>query len=73
MEVRTVIYWNPETNVTQYEKPAALPPPLPPGPPPATSTPKLNLTSRQSNAAREHPKPAKSANDAISAATKGSF
>ncbi|KAL0388929.1 UNVERIFIED_CONTAM: DEAD-box ATP-dependent RNA helicase 40 [Sesamum radiatum] len=35
-------YWNPETNVTQYEKPAALPPPLPPGPPPATSTPKLN-------------------------------
>lgn len=34
-------YWNPETNVTQYEKPAALPPPLPPGPPPAVSTPKL--------------------------------
>ncbi|KAL9407553.1 hypothetical protein AB3S75_046155 [Citrus x aurantiifolia] len=34
-------YWNPETNVTQYEKPAALPPPLPPGPPPAGSTPKL--------------------------------
>ncbi|XP_057986129.1 DEAD-box ATP-dependent RNA helicase 40 isoform X2 [Hevea brasiliensis] len=33
-------YWNPETNVTQYEKPASLPPPLPPGPPP-TSTPKL--------------------------------
>lgn len=33
-------YWNPETNVTQYEKPAALPPPLPPGPPPAV-TPKL--------------------------------
>ncbi|KAJ0091872.1 hypothetical protein Patl1_24792 [Pistacia atlantica] len=35
-------YWNPETNITQYEKPAAaLPPPLPPGPPPATTTPKL--------------------------------
>ncbi|KAL5849062.1 hypothetical protein ACOSQ4_007075 [Xanthoceras sorbifolium] len=34
-------YWNPETNVTQYEKPATLPPPLPPGPPPASSTPKL--------------------------------
>ncbi|KAI9193833.1 hypothetical protein LWI28_000591 [Acer negundo] len=33
-------YWNPETNVTQYEKPATLPPPLPPGPPPA-SMPKL--------------------------------
>ncbi|KAL2464468.1 DEAD-box ATP-dependent RNA helicase 40 [Forsythia ovata] len=37
-------YWNPETNVTQYEKPAALPPPLPSGPPPppAVSTPKMN-------------------------------
>lgn len=34
-------YWNPETNITQYEKPAALPPPLPPGHPPATTTPKL--------------------------------
>lgn len=34
-------YWNPETNVTQYEKPATLPPPLPSGPPPAVSTPKL--------------------------------
>lgn len=34
-------YWNPETNVTQYEKPTALPPPLPAGPPPAVSTPKL--------------------------------
>lgn len=34
-------YWNPETNVTQYEKPATLPPPLPPGPPPSVSTPKL--------------------------------
>lgn len=33
-------YWNPETNVTQYEKPTSLPPPLPPGPPP--STPKMN-------------------------------
>lgn len=29
-------YWNPETNVTQYEKPAALPPPLPAGPQPGT-------------------------------------
>lgn len=28
-------YWNPETNVTQYEKPA------PPVPPPSTTTPKL--------------------------------
>ncbi|KAK6913628.1 DEAD/DEAH box helicase domain, partial [Dillenia turbinata] len=38
-------YWNPETNITQYEKPAAtLPPPLPPGPPPAASTPKLAQT-----------------------------
>ncbi|CAH9142249.1 unnamed protein product, partial [Cuscuta epithymum] len=27
-------YWNPETNVTQYEKPSALPPPLPLGQPP---------------------------------------
>ncbi|KAL1548251.1 RNA helicase [Salvia divinorum] len=27
-------YWNPETNVTQYEKPTSLPPPLPLGPPP---------------------------------------
>lgn len=34
-------YWNPETNVTQYEKPASVPPPLPAGPPPAASTPKL--------------------------------
>ncbi|KDP27709.1 hypothetical protein JCGZ_19832 [Jatropha curcas] len=34
-------YWNPETNITQYEKPASLPPPLPPGPPPPASTPKL--------------------------------
>lgn len=35
-------YWNPETNVTQYEKPTSLPPPLPPGLPPAASTPKMN-------------------------------
>lgn len=34
-------YWNPETNITQYEKPTALPPPLPAGPPPVPSTPKL--------------------------------
>uniref|UniRef100_A0A5B6ZCT1 RNA helicase n=1 Tax=Davidia involucrata TaxID=16924 RepID=A0A5B6ZCT1_DAVIN len=34
-------YWNPETNITQYEKPTALPPPLPPGTLPAASTPKL--------------------------------
>ncbi|KAL5541451.1 hypothetical protein UlMin_009161 [Ulmus minor] len=34
-------YWNPETNITQYEKPASLPPPLPLGPPPSASTPKL--------------------------------
>ncbi|GJN05138.1 hypothetical protein PR202_ga22743 [Eleusine coracana subsp. coracana] len=33
----TLYYWNPETNVTQYEKPAAPAgaPPLPAGPPPA--------------------------------------
>ncbi|KAG6731471.1 hypothetical protein I3843_01G123500 [Carya illinoinensis] len=34
-------YWNPETNVTQYEKPSSLPPPLPAGQPPIASTPKL--------------------------------
>lgn len=34
-------YWNPETNITQYEKPTVLQPPLPPGPPPAAATPKL--------------------------------
>uniref|UniRef100_A0A1J3D5R2 DEAD-box ATP-dependent RNA helicase 40 n=1 Tax=Noccaea caerulescens TaxID=107243 RepID=A0A1J3D5R2_NOCCA len=27
-------YWNPETNITQYERPCAPPPPLPAGPPP---------------------------------------
>ncbi|KAG0472106.1 hypothetical protein HPP92_016652 [Vanilla planifolia] len=30
-------YWNPETNVTQYEKPAGTVPPLPPVPPDLTS------------------------------------
>lgn len=34
-------YWNPETNVTQYEKPASLTPPLPTGQPPAASMPML--------------------------------
>ncbi|THF95987.1 hypothetical protein TEA_009390 [Camellia sinensis var. sinensis] len=34
-------YWNPETNITQYEKPSSLPPPLPPGLPSSVSTPKL--------------------------------
>ncbi|XP_068661408.1 DEAD-box ATP-dependent RNA helicase 46-like [Aristolochia californica] len=35
-------YWNPETNVTQYERPPSTgPPPLPLGPPPTVSTPKL--------------------------------
>lgn len=33
-------YWNPETNVTQYEKPVSLPPPLPLGPHPSVSTSK---------------------------------
>lgn len=33
-------YWNPETNVTQYEKPVSLPPPLPLGPHPSASTSK---------------------------------
>lgn len=30
-------YWNPDTNITQYEKPTALPPPVPSGPPPVPS------------------------------------
>nr|POF03124.1 dead-box atp-dependent rna helicase 40 [Quercus suber] len=34
-------YWNPETNVTQYEKPASLAPPMPVGQPTVASTPKL--------------------------------
>ncbi|KAJ6848384.1 putative DEAD-box ATP-dependent RNA helicase 40 isoform X1 [Iris pallida] len=34
-------YWNPETNVTQYDRPASLAPPLPPGPPPSASTQNL--------------------------------
>lgn len=41
-----IYYWNPETNVTQYERPVPpqpqpppLPPPLPPGPPPANLAP----------------------------------
>ncbi|KAK4265971.1 hypothetical protein QN277_026950 [Acacia crassicarpa] len=34
-------YWNPETNITQYEKPTALPSPLPAGPPQSVSAPKL--------------------------------
>ncbi|CAA2946273.1 DEAD-box ATP-dependent RNA helicase 40 [Olea europaea subsp. europaea] len=40
-------YWNPETNVTQYEKPAVLPPPLPSGPlpTPTVSTPNMNPVS----------------------------
>lgn len=29
-------YWNPETNITQYEKPTALPPPVPPASKPAS-------------------------------------
>lgn len=32
-------YWNPESNVTQYEKPTAVPP-MPSGPPPVPSVPK---------------------------------
>lgn len=36
----TVYYWNPETNITQYEKPATLPPQLASGPP-VPSTPTL--------------------------------
>ncbi|KAJ6357175.1 hypothetical protein OIU78_005120 [Salix suchowensis] len=34
-------YWNPETNVTQYEKPPSVPPQMPPALPPNPSTPKL--------------------------------
>ncbi|KAJ1257917.1 hypothetical protein BS78_10G033300 [Paspalum vaginatum] len=37
----TLYYWNPETNVTQYEKPAAAAPPLPAGPPPPTAAPQV--------------------------------
>ncbi|KAI7744953.1 hypothetical protein M8C21_027074, partial [Ambrosia artemisiifolia] len=32
-------YWNPETNITQYEKPTAVPPQVPSGPPPVPSVP----------------------------------
>ncbi|KAG8090404.1 hypothetical protein GUJ93_ZPchr0011g28720 [Zizania palustris] len=35
----TLYYWNPDTNETQYERPAAAVPPLPTGPPPITATP----------------------------------
>ncbi|KAL3505572.1 hypothetical protein ACH5RR_030954 [Cinchona calisaya] len=36
-------YWNPETNITQYEKPTVVaPPPLPPGPPPTASIPTVD-------------------------------
>ncbi|KAH9325676.1 hypothetical protein KI387_005854, partial [Taxus chinensis] len=45
-------YWNPESNVTQYEKPQPqpqpqpqAPPPLPPGPPPAVTTPNVVTAS----------------------------
>ncbi|XP_019425567.1 PREDICTED: DEAD-box ATP-dependent RNA helicase 40-like isoform X2 [Lupinus angustifolius] len=34
-------YWNPETNDTQYERPAPLAPPVPAGPAPGASTPSL--------------------------------
>ncbi|RDX76804.1 DEAD-box ATP-dependent RNA helicase 40, partial [Mucuna pruriens] len=34
-------YWNPETNVTQYEKPAPITPPVPSGPAPVASAPSL--------------------------------
>lgn len=34
-------YWNPETNITQYEKPPSVPPQMPPALPPNASTPKL--------------------------------
>ncbi|XP_062095036.1 DEAD-box ATP-dependent RNA helicase 46-like [Humulus lupulus] len=54
-------YWNPETNVTQYEKPASAPPPLPLGPPPAAApTPKLapipvaHSVSQQNNGLAQH-------------------
>ncbi|KAM0042079.1 putative RNA helicase [Helianthus debilis subsp. tardiflorus] len=33
-------YWNPETNITQYEKPTAVPPPVPSGPPSVPSASK---------------------------------
>lgn len=55
-----IYYWNPETNVTQYERPIApqpqpppLPPPLPPGPPPANLAPSTPLNP--SLHARAHP------------------
>ncbi|KAJ4834336.1 hypothetical protein Tsubulata_037534 [Turnera subulata] len=34
-------YWNPETNVTQYEKPVSAPVPVPSGPPASATTPQL--------------------------------
>ncbi|KAL2341614.1 hypothetical protein Fmac_009554 [Flemingia macrophylla] len=38
-------YWNPETNVTQYEKPAPVTPSVPSGPAPVASTPTLAAMS----------------------------
>ncbi|GMH08715.1 hypothetical protein Nepgr_010555 [Nepenthes gracilis] len=45
-------YWNPETNITQYERPVSIPPPLPTGPSAATvpqSDPKPMVQSVQLN------------------------
>ncbi|KAG0479672.1 hypothetical protein HPP92_010530 [Vanilla planifolia] len=45
-------YWNPETNVTQYEKPAGSAPPVPPGPPLASTlqlAPVITSNSTPSN------------------------
>ncbi|CAN6446224.1 unnamed protein product [Victoria cruziana] len=55
-------FWNPETNVTQYERPVAIsPPPPPPGPPPpstpklaSVSTPKLASVSVSSSVHLQH-------------------
>lgn len=61
-----IYYWNPETNVTQYERPIPpqpqpppLPPPLPPGPPPANLAP--STPSNPSLHARAHPSQSASA------------
>ncbi|KAD4385176.1 hypothetical protein E3N88_25344 [Mikania micrantha] len=46
-------YWNPETNITQYEKPTAVPPSVPSGPHPVPSAPNTvpasNIRTEQPN------------------------
>eukprot|EP00249_Psilotum_nudum_P015797 c25525_g1_i1 orf=2-2320(-) len=40
-----IYYWNPETNVTQYERPVPQAPPLPAGPPPAATPASVPISS----------------------------